>query len=447
MKRIAVLLVALALLAKPAGAFVGVPLLFAPPVVTTVGGGVMATWAAIAGGVGALLYSVGLRDDQGNEFLRLRMNPNAPQVVPPGWSAGTAGNDPNPPSTAPQVVTGCSWFLGSITGAYADGQSCVSALIAPSGPNGGCQHLDCDPASGDQPGSCACAISGCASGSCTVSIDGFATHNTPSAGYSQSCPAGYSASGPSCVLSNPPAVRFPPDDRCGLTFSGGVMSYDSRDPDCDGTSPPGIQKSTDGKTLTVSNPQQQIKIEVATDGSVKITTWSPSTTDPTKTQVQQVTVATPGTTTAQSRGTQNTVVNGVGDPAFQVQPTAGSSPFPDDYSREVTQQSVAQKLTTVNTKLDTLHGDLTTRPDRPVDPPTPEPSLIEGVFFPDTFVFLRSWTLPARGVACPTWSFSAFSHGYTIDAHCPLIENQRTFFSAIMLLVWGLIAMFVVLGA
>ncbi len=82
MKKIFVFaMVAVLAVAKSAIAFVPVPLLLAPPVVTTVAGLALSTWAAIAGGVGALLYSVGLFDTNGNEFMHVRVNPNAPAEV------------------------------------------------------------------------------------------------------------------------------------------------------------------------------------------------------------------------------------------------------------------------------------------------------------------------------------------------------------------------------
>src|ERR1700687_3970571 len=105
MKRLLAVFVFLALLAKPVGAFVGVPLLFAPPVIEAVGG-TFATWAALAAGVGATLYSVKLQDSSGSEFLRVRLNPNSPAYVPTGWTAGTLpSNDPIPPATAAPVNT------------------------------------------------------------------------------------------------------------------------------------------------------------------------------------------------------------------------------------------------------------------------------------------------------------------------------------------------------
>jgi hypothetical protein len=224
------------------------------------------------------------------------------------------------------------------------------------------------------------------------------------------------------------------------------MSYDSRDPDCDDTAPAQIVKSPDGKTLTATsaNAAQQTKIEVETDGSLQVTSWTPSSTGNGTSTVNSVKIASPeSATSTQIQSVTQGTVNGVGTDAFQVAPTSSQQPFPDDYSREGTQQSVLTKLGEVKTALE----DLTKSADEPADPEPKTSDEISGVFFPDTFTSLQSWQLPARAVACPTWSFAVFSHSYTIDTHCALIEQQRGTFSAIMLLIWSLAALFIVLGA
>ena len=211
----------------------------------------------------------------------------------------------------------------------------------------------------------------------------------------------------------------------------------------------GTVHDIDGKTLTVTNTAgtQRVQVAVQTDGSVKITTWTPSSTDPTTTNIQTATVSNPASTPTVTT-TQQATTNSVGTPAFTQTSTPTTSndkpiTFPDDYSREATQQAVLTKLGDVKTSVD----NLTKAADAPADPVALTSDDITGVFFPDTFTTLRAWQMPARAVACPTWSFSVFSHSYTIDAHCALIENQRAFFSSIMLLVWSLAALFIVLGA
>ena len=439
MKRLLAVFVFLALLAKPVGAFVGVPLLFAPPVIEAIGG-TFATWAALAAGVGATLYSVKLKDDSGNEFLRVRLNPNSPAYVPVNWSAGTHSyDDPVPPGTAGAVDRFTAYSCG--ISAPQDSAAAVAGLVTANF-NNGISYSACTSASNG----------GCSVGSlcvCSAEQGGICAIQT-----AQVCPAGYSASGGSCVLTTPSAVSYPPDNRCGLKFAGGVMSYDSRDPDCaspGGTSPAvgQVNLSGDGKTLTVTNTAgtQRVQIAVQPDGSVKITNWTPSSTDPTTTNIQTATVSNPASTPTVTT-TQQSATNSTGSTAFTQTSTPGTSndkpiTFPDDYSREATQQAVLTKLGEIKTSVD----NLTKAADPPADPVALTSDDITGVFFSDTFTTLRAWQLPARAVACPTWSFSVFSHSYTIDAHCALIENQRAFFSSIMLLVWSLAALFIVLGA
>ncbi len=425
--------------AKMCFGFVGVPLLFAPPVVTTATGVALSTWAAIAGGVGALLYSIGLQDTNGNEFLGVRINPSAPQKVPSGWTASsTAGADPNPPATAGSPVT--TYYVSGVDappGVATALQACLDWYNG--GANGHYGNVQAQAANGLCSGTATCLDGTCGGAGRQITLNN-GPYTTVTA-----CPTGYTVNSSNvCVLSSPTSVPFPADGRCGLTLSGGVMSYDSRDPDCSGTAPAGIVKSSDGKTVTASNPTQQIKIQVNADGSIQVTAWSPSANNPNQTVVNIGKIAAPssGTSTQLQTATQGTV-NGVGIDAFTVTPTSSQQSFPDDYSREQTQQSVLSKLGEVKTAV----TDLTKSSDAPSDPVAMTADDITSVFFPDTFTSLRSWQLPARAVSCPTWSFSVFSHSYTIDAHCSLIEQQRGFFSSIMLLVWSLAALFIVLGA
>ena len=446
MKRVLSVIVLLALLAKPVGAFVIAPLLLAAPVVETAAGS-FATWAALAAGVGATLFSVKLQDSSGNEFLRVRLNPNSAAYVPVNWTAGTlAGNDPVPPGTAPAVTTyGCSTFNGTSTGFSSKEAACgdqvaqLNASLSPTFTFG---------------------LGACTASSCVITKSSASVCGGPclplsgSIATTTTCAAGYSASGGSCVLTTPTAVPYPADANCGLKFSAGVMSYDSRDPDCASPSGPSpavgqINLSSDGKTLTVTNTAgtQRVQVAVQTDGTVKITTWTPSSTDPTTTTIQTATVSNPASTPKVTT-TQQSVTNSTGSTAFTQTSTPGTSndkpiTFPDDYSREATQQAVLAKLGDIKTSVD----NLTKTAPAPDDPVALTSDDINGVFFPDTFTTLHAWQMPARAVACPTWSFAVFSHSYTIDAHCALIESQRAFFSSIMLLVWSLAALFIVLGA
>ena len=442
-RRVIAALLMFFVLSKVATAFVGVPLLFAPPVIEAVGG-TFATWAALAAGVGATLYSVKLKDDSGNEFLRVRLNPNSPAYVPVNWTAGTlASNDPVPPGTAGAVDRFTAYSCG--ISAPQDSAAAVAGLVTANF-NNGISYSACTSASNG----------GCSVGSlcvCSAEQGGICAIQT-----AQVCPAGYSASGGSCVLTTPSAVSYPPDNRCGLKFAGGVMSYDSRDPDCaspGGTSPAvgQVNLSGDGKTLTVTNTAgtQRVQIAVQPDGSVKITNWTPSSTDPTTTNIQTATVSNPASTPTVTT-TQQSATNSTGSTAFTQTATPGTSndkpiTFPDDYSREATQVSVLGKVTTIDSKLADIKTQLTTDGHSPDDPVAKTQTDIEGVFFSDTFTALKAWQLPARSASCPTMTISFLGNSYTMSSHCPILESNRAVLSAVMLICYTVIALFIVLGA
>jgi hypothetical protein len=445
MKRAAMLVAALCalLVVKVVYSFVPIPALLAVSY-TAAGGASYASLAALAAGIGAALWSVDIKDETtGATAMRVRIAPDAPSRVPSGWTAaGNPANDPVPPGTAGSVTTyyltsGNYGFNGGYTTQISVCQAYVASIAnSQNTPHDafisgkpGCRWYDSYPASATPPGSH--ALNGNDIAFLTQSV----------------CPTGYALSGSVCTVSNPSIVASPPDLECGVKISGGVISYDSRDPDCTGTAPAGVVKAVDGKTLTVSGAKVQVKIEILTDGSVKITDWAPSTTDPTQTTVRQVGTTSPAAPSSPGtiNGVQQSGVNAVGQPAFAVTPGGAqtqASPitFPDDYARENTAQTASTKLSDIKTAL--------TDPGKAAaDPAAKTPEEITAEFFPSTFSGLKAWAFPSRSVACPTWSFSVWSHSYTIDAHCALIESQRALFSAIMLLAWALVALFIVMGA
>ena len=401
------------------------------PVFQTTAGSVISGAAAI----GALLGSVLIMNSDTNEpVLKLQM-PAAIKDVPSGW---TGASDPTQPPLPPATAAFTThWEVdspGHLAGPYGSADDAAAAGCAAAN-RGGAQYCG-----GTTNGYYLC--------------EGFTTCNAFGAfgAVSQqvSCPAGYVAGGGGCNLDNANNVIYPPTSRCGLKFSAGTMSFDSRDPGCNGTPPDAIVRSSDGKTVTATgtNGNSKVQIKVETDGSITITTASPNADGSTTISVTRATNPGSGAPDA-GRITQvgSAKVTGQGPDAINATPqTVGANapspqPFPDDYAREGTLQSSVQRLTQIQ--------DAVTKTDSaaPSDPTAKTQSDLEGVFFPNTFQGLLSWQLPARGVACPTWSFSLWGHTYTIDAHCTLIEQQRAVMSSICLLVYGLIALFIVLGA
>ena len=417
-------------------AFVPVPAVIYAAATTTSG-------SALSGlaAIGALLGSIAiLNGDTNDTVLKLQM-PAAVKDVPSGWSAASdPTQDPVPPSTATATNL---WHRDTPTfdlQGYATAFAAASAACTAANRHGPVLGASCG---------ASCQWYGCDDGPST-----FPCTSPPFDCFGQvsihtDCPSGYTSSNGTCVLSNAASVNKPVDNRCGLKFSGGTMSFDSRDPDCSGTPPPGVTLSSDQKTLTAlgTNGTTKVQIQVNPNGSVTVTTATPQTNGTTK--ITQTTVSDPAAASNPGRVTQygESTVVGQGPDAVNANPTpVGTSlgnpiTFPDDYAREATAQSIRDKLST-------LHDDLTrTDGPRPDDPQPKTQSDFEGVFFPNTFQSLLSWQLPSRAVACPTWSFSLWSQTYTIDAHCALIEQQRVVMSTICLLVYGLLALFIVLGA
>ncbi|WP_249963037.1 hypothetical protein [Histophilus somni] len=64
-------------------------------------------------------------------------------------------------------------------------------------------------------------------------------------------------------------------------------------------------------------------------------------------------------------------------------------------------------------------------------------------FFPE----LQNIYIQERGVSCPTWSFDALGHTYTIDGHCPILEKNRDVLSSLLILIWSIIAIRKLLSA
>lgn len=59
----------------------------------------------------------------------------------------------------------------------------------------------------------------------------------------------------------------------------------------------------------------------------------------------------------------------------------------------------------------------------------------------------KSFVVPSHLSECPKPTFTLFEHSYLVDAHCTLFEQNRQTLYAGMLLVWTLIALFIILSA
>ncbi|EHK1332440.1 hypothetical protein KCI04_000512 [Salmonella enterica] len=61
--------------------------------------------------------------------------------------------------------------------------------------------------------------------------------------------------------------------------------------------------------------------------------------------------------------------------------------------------------------------------------------------------FTNEFNIGSRSASCPVVEFSVFNHQYRIDSHCPLIEQNRSAIETIFLIIWGFVALRIILSA
>lgn len=125
---------------------------------------------------------------------------------------------------------------------------------------------------------------------------------------------------------------------------------------------------------------------------------------------------------------------------------AGTITFPSDYAR---QGEAATAASTLASRLDVLHGDLSTT-TATTDPAVPLVDEMPG--WGNTFTDLLSWQLPAHTSICPTPELDlsgvlGAGHTYVMNSHCGLIQDNFGTFNAAMTVVWSMLALFIVLRA
>ena len=67
--------------------------------------------------------------------------------------------------------------------------------------------------------------------------------------------------------------------------------------------------------------------------------------------------------------------------------------------------------------------------------------------FKKFFSEFQNLTIQGKATQCPTWSFNALNRTYTIDSHCPILEQNRAILGALFTLIWSIIAIRKLLSA
>lgn len=279
-----------------------------------------------------------------------------------------------------------------------------------------------------------------------------------------SCPSGSTISGTApnqtCTVNNPRTVY--PDHSQDYARSGTTLSPAAGEADA---AVGAVSSLPSGGLLiqdqTASGEARHYKIIPAVDGGSQVEFYQPVTNavGDTGTQRTVVTVAPDGTITGKAQTTTGEQLGqdpATGLPVLNPAPAGStftpSSPsgstvtFPNDYARA---GEAAQAAQSSNTKLDTIHNDLTATTSV-LDPSVPVAG--DMPTWGDTFTNLLSWQLPAHSSTCPTPSMDVSpvfgaGHVLTMNSHCALMADNAPIISSAMLVTYTLLALFLVMKA
>lgn len=377
---------------------------------------------------------------------------------------GTAGQVPAPsaPATAEPVSGGCMYNspLGGTLNVSAQGFVDAKNTIAQSG-GPSCQWFEVVSENASS-----CSLSYCQRSNPNIQAcggGGCSSYLAASGGSQLTCPSGYTSSSGSCVLSN--ARVAVSDGKTDYERSGMTLNAIAGDQGGSLSSTTMTSNSTND-TVAVSgkdsagNPMQgkiiaktgggslvELKVQKQTAEGISYIETQKIETDANGNTIASAKTASAGTLTydpANKTYTETAAPVGTIAPSIGGQTGTGTVTFPSDYARQGEAGSAAQSITnTLGPKIDAI----TQTGADPADPTQPQESEFDQAFFQGTFTNLLGWQLPAHTSQCPTSAFTFDSTSYTIDSHCQLVTNHFSALSAVMSVVWTVLALFILLGA
>ncbi len=266
------------------------------------------------------------------------------------------------------------------------------------------------------------------------------------------CPRGYTLSGSVCNLTDPSLVQWPSDGvpTYRPSSSGTTFEAHPRDPDA------APNAGADGFRLITldpfGNPIQEDWLPnntVSLGPGVTFKQSAQISTDmQTQTTQRTVTADRNATITEVSSQTYNAPISavnsGIAPSAAAITVNVPPLNLPTDYARENTLQST-------NTKLDTVHHDLTDDATHTTDPTAKTRGDIQGLqlFADDRWNALRGFSTGGGGECpTPTINLTALHMGsHTLSAHCDLFNGISGTIGAVAAAIWSIVALFIILTA
>lgn len=278
------------------------------------------------------------------------------------------------------------------------------------------------------------------------------------------CPAGWANSSGVCVLNN--AYEAVPDGKTDYKRTG--QTFDKYAGDETSAFDAFLSRSTvsvsnDRITISgadqLSGAPQTVGVTNTADGGSVITasTQKVDSLGRTYTDVRDVTISPSGVVTAVQGSQQatyktwNATTNNytqISTPTSTYTPVQGATSepivFPSDYARVGEAAAAANQ---VNASLGPKLDKITETGADPSDPSIPGSAEFDQAFFNGTFNNLLGWQLPAHSSACPTSSFDWNGSTYQVNSHCQLVNDHFGLFSTVMMVIWTILALFILLAA
>lgn len=359
----------------------------------------------------------GAATSQTSGQLTVKINPKDPLSTPTGWVEPVAPSvSPTPPLSGGAPV---------ISIVYPSNFTSLQDYCASN--NGAGQYYNAGP----EP-------TPTSPGGCTL-LYGGTTYPGPyfSFNYSTSsvCPAGYSASGDNCNLTNPSVVMQPSNNNCQIMRVGNTYSVPSNDPDCATTSPTMSGAASGTGTISMTRPDGSVAtVSINSDGTTTATESYPDIAN-SKTNILTTNYSSPNPSTGETRltGVSTGSTPGVG---ILLGSGGDSGSKMVNYNLETTQTQIKTTLNDIKTGTGIVQPTQSTALETAM-------TALEGVA--DSITSTSTGESPVGPVslfnpfvpaACtaPSWTFRGHEVSYNI---CPHVGTIQTILGAALYVLTG----------